>query len=113
MRTLNLSRLASGMMLWQPSPSVGATMASPWITGGAIRRALTVDDLLARIGNDPVIRSGKPVIRGTRITVTDILEYLAGGMSEGKILAEFPELTADDVKAALTFAAQRERRLDA
>lgn len=60
---------------------------------------------------DPTIRSGKPVIRGTRITVTDILEYLAGGMSESQILADFPDLTGDDIRAALVFAAERERRL--
>ncbi len=55
--------------------------------------------------------SGKPVIRGTRITVSDILEYLAGGMSEAEILEDFPDLEAEDISAALTFAAERERRL--
>jgi uncharacterized protein (DUF433 family) len=68
-------------------------------------------DLLDRISIDPEVRSGKPVIRGTRITVSDILEYLAGGMSQDEILADFPDLTADDVRAALAFAAARERRL--
>lgn len=70
-----------------------------------------MNGLLARIVIDPGIRNGKPVIRGTRITVTDILEYLAGGMSEEEILADFPDLTAEDIRAALAFAAQRERRL--
>jgi len=70
-----------------------------------------VNELLARIVIDPRIRNGKPVIRGTRITVTDILEYLAGGMSEEEILADFPDLTGEDIRAALAFAAQRERRL--
>lgn len=70
-----------------------------------------MNELLARIVIDPGIRNGKPVIRGTRITVTDILEYLAGGMSEEEILADFPDLTAEDIRAALAFAAQRERRL--
>lgn len=64
-----------------------------------------------RIGIDPSIRSGKPTIRGTRITVSDILEYLAGGMSQEEILADFPDLTAEDISAALIFAAERERRL--
>lgn len=64
-----------------------------------------------RITLDPEIRSGKPVIRGTRITVTDILEYLAGGMSEAEILEDFPDLRAEDIRAALIFAAERERRL--
>ena len=68
-------------------------------------------DLLDRITLDPEVRSGKPVIRGTRITVSDILEYLAGGMSQEELLTDFPDLTADDVRAALVFAAQRERRL--
>lgn len=65
-------------------------------------------DLMDRITLDPQIRSGKPIVRGTRITVTDILEYLAGGMSPEEIVADFPSLTADDVRAAPAFAAQRE-----
>ena len=56
-------------------------------------------------------RSGKPCIRGMRITVTDVLEYLAGGMSIPEILGDFPELTEEDVRACLAFAADRERRL--
>lgn len=68
-------------------------------------------ELLDRIILDPEVRSGKPVIRGTRITVSDVLEYLAGGMSQEEILADFPDLTAEDIRAALTFAAERERRL--
>jgi uncharacterized protein (DUF433 family) len=68
-------------------------------------------DLNERIVLNPAVRSGKPMIRGTRITVTDILEYLAGGMSESEILADFPDLADEDVRAALTFAAERERRL--
>lgn len=68
-------------------------------------------DYRDRIGIDPAIRSGKPTIRNTRITVSDILEYLAGGMSQEEILADFPDLTAEDISAALLFAAERERRL--
>ncbi len=70
-----------------------------------------MSNLLERITLNPEIRSGKPVIRGTRITVSDILEYLAGGMSEAEILEDFPDLQAEDISAALTFAAERERRL--
>ena len=66
-----------------------------------------------RIVIDPAIRSGKPCIRGTRITVYDILEYLAGGVSEDQVLRDFPALTRDDVRAALEFAAGRERKLAA
>ncbi len=60
---------------------------------------------------EPGKRSGKPCIRGMRMTVTDVLEYLAGGMTEGEILAEFPDLTAEDIRACLAFAADRERKL--
>jgi uncharacterized protein (DUF433 family) len=56
-------------------------------------------------------RSGKPCIRGTRMTVTDVLEYLAGGMSPQEIVAEFPDLTMEDIRACLAFAADRERKL--
>jgi uncharacterized protein (DUF433 family) len=64
-----------------------------------------------RIAIDPQVRGGKPCIRGTRITVYDILEYLAGGMSEDQILRDFPSLEREDIRAALSFAAARERRL--
>lgn len=56
-------------------------------------------------------RGGKPCIRGMRITVYDVLEYLASGMSEEDILQDFPELTKDDIKACIAFAANREREL--
>ena len=64
-----------------------------------------------RITIEPGKRSGKPCIRGMRITVYDILEYLASGMSEQEILNDFPELEIDDIRACLAFAADRERRL--
>jgi len=60
---------------------------------------------------EPGKRGGKPVIRGLRITVYDVLEYLAAGMSEEEILKDFPELTRDDIRACLAFAADRERKL--
>ena len=60
---------------------------------------------------EPGKRSGKPCIRGMRITVSDILEYLASGMSEDAILADFPELTRADIRACLAFAADREKRM--
>ncbi|MDB5292559.1 MAG: uncharacterized protein JWL69_3800 [Phycisphaerales bacterium] len=60
---------------------------------------------------EPGKRGGKPCIRGMRITVYDVLEYLASGMSEQEILADFPELNLDDIRACLAFAADRERRL--
>ncbi len=60
---------------------------------------------------EPGKRSGKPCIRGMRITVQDILEYLAGGMTEEEILADFSELTREDIRACLAFAADREHQL--
>ena len=67
-------------------------------------------NLLDRISVDPTIRFGKPCVRGTRITVGDILGYLAGGMSEDELLSEFPQLARDDIRACLAYAAERERR---
>lgn len=66
--------------------------------------------LLDRISIDSAVRFGKPCIRGTRITVGDILGYLAGGMSEEQLLTEFPQLTREDIRACLAYAAERERR---
>ena len=60
---------------------------------------------------DPAKRGGKPCVRGLRITVYDVLDYLASGMTQQEILADFPDLTADDLRACLAFAADRERRL--
>lgn len=60
---------------------------------------------------EPGKRSGKPCVRGLRITVSDVLEYLAAGMSVEEILAHFPDLTSDDIRACLAFAAERDRRL--
>ena len=60
---------------------------------------------------EPGKRSGKPCIRGMRITVYDVLEYLASGMTEAEILTDFSELTREDIKACLAFAADRERKL--
>jgi uncharacterized protein (DUF433 family) len=54
---------------------------------------------------------GKPCIRGLRITVYNVLDYLASGMTEAEILADFPDMTAADIRACLAFAADRERRL--
>ena len=67
--------------------------------------------LLDRISLDPAIRFGKPCVRGTRITVGDVLGYLASGMTEAQVLADFPDLTHVDILARLAFAAERERRI--
>jgi uncharacterized protein (DUF433 family) len=62
------------------------------------------------IGIEPGKRSGKPVIRGMRITVYDVLSYLAAGMTHEEILADFPYLTDQDIQACLSYAADRERQ---
>ena len=61
---------------------------------------------------DPGKRSGNPCIRGMRMTVYDVLEYLASGMTEAEILAGFPALTREDIRACLAFAADRERKFE-
>ncbi len=61
---------------------------------------------------EPGKRSGKPCIRGLRITVYDVLEYLASGMSHADVLKEFPYLTEEDIRACLAYAADRERKLE-
>jgi len=68
-------------------------------------------DYRDRIGIEPGKRGGWPCIRGLRITVYEVLDYMASGMSEQEILTDFPDLTADDIKACVAFAADRERRL--
>ena len=61
---------------------------------------------------EPGKRSGKPCIRGLRITAADVLGYLASGMTHEDILKDFPYLTEEDIRACLAFAADRERKLD-
>jgi uncharacterized protein (DUF433 family) len=69
-----------------------------------------VMSLLNRIGVEPEVRFGKPCVRGTRITVGDVLGYLAAGTSEDQILEDFPQLVREDIRACLAYAAERERR---
>lgn len=64
-------------------------------------------DLTKIITTEPGKRSGQPCIRGMRITVRDVLEYLAGGMTIIELLADFPEITEEDVCACLAYAASR------
>lgn len=68
-------------------------------------------DYSAFISIDPTVRFGKPCITGTRITVSDVLGWLASGMSFEEILEDFPELNLDQIKACLAFAADREQKL--
>ena len=64
-------------------------------------------DLLKRITIDPGIFNGKPIIRGMRFTVTDILDLLSAGMTPGEIIEDFPFLEDDDIRAALFYASLR------
>jgi len=64
-----------------------------------------------RITTIPAVRFGKPCVRGTRLTVGDVLGYLANGMSEAELLEDYPQITHDDVLACLAYAADRERLL--
>jgi uncharacterized protein (DUF433 family) len=70
-----------------------------------------MSDYRERITIDSGKRGGKPCIRGLRITVYDVLDYLASGMTEQEILSDFPDLEPEDIRAVLAFAADRERRL--
>ncbi len=81
-----------------------------WYRIHVIRYNLPVD-YSKIISIEPGKRGGKPCIRGLRITVYDVLEYLASGMTEDQILADFPDLQRDDIRACLAFAADSERRL--
>ena len=64
-----------------------------------------------RVSIDSAIRFGKPCVKGTRITVGEVLGHLASGMPEAELLREFPQLTHEDVLECLAFAAERERRI--
>jgi uncharacterized protein (DUF433 family) len=61
---------------------------------------------------EPGKRGGKPCVRGLRITVYDVLEYLASGMSHAEVLHEFPDLTEGDIRACLAYAADRDRKAE-
>ena len=80
--------------MWKLSPRSGRVMD--------YRKIITLE---------PGKMGGKPCVRGMRITVYDVLDYLASGMSEDEILNDFPDLTREDIRACLAFAADRERRL--
>ena len=80
------------------------------MTAPAVRPYPSVVDWRSRITIEPGKRGGKPCIRGLRMTVSEVLEYLASGMTEDRILQDFPDLTREDIRACLAFAADRERK---
>ena len=81
---------------------VDGPRASPYASSMDYQKLITIE---------PGKRGGKPCVRGMRITVYDVLDYLASGMSEAEILKDFPDLTSEDIRACLAFAADRERKL--
>ncbi len=87
-------------------------MRSPTPTlASGFRATFEAVDWRSRITIESGKRGGKPCIRGLRMTVYDILEYLASGMNEDQILADFPDLEREDIRAALAFAAEREHKI--
>ncbi len=70
---------------------------------------MTPDDWRTRITIEAGKRGGRPCVRGMRITVGDVLSYLAAGMTHEEVLDDFPYLTSEDIRACLAFAAERER----
>ena len=92
-------------------PPAGGRPPPPGVAARPLRDYPAHIDYLSRITVEPDKRGGKPCIRGLRITVYDVLDYLASGMTAEEIVEDFPVLTVMDVRACLAFAADRERRL--
>ena len=92
----------------------GQVQPSPWLPrliGKALEGYTVPMNYQERITMEPGKRGGKPCIRGLRITVYDVLSYLASGMTHEQILADFPDLTKEDILACLSYAADRESHL--
>ena len=87
------------------------SLSQPRLTSPGVTIKANHVDYSKIITIEPGKRNGKPCIRGMRITVQDVLEYMAGGISHAKILEDFPELAIEDIHACLAFAADRERKL--
>lgn len=90
------------------NPSTPADLPAIPGSGGASGGPIQPE---SRFTIEPGKRGGKPCIRGLRITVYDVLSYLAAGMTSDEILADFPDLTVEDIYACLGFAAEREKRM--
>ena len=101
-----------GLLIQAGSGPVGAGEIGTKFDLSSGRRVFWNMDHLERITLEPDKRAGKPCIRGLRITVYDVLEYMASGMTEEEILADLPDLEPEDIRAVLAFAAAWERRLD-
>ena len=95
----------------QQTESCSDELLRPDCDHGKLIRYIRRMDWRSRITIEAGKRGGKPCIRGLRMTVYDILEYLASGMREEEILTDFPDLEHEDILAALAFAAERERKV--
>ena len=92
--------------------SIGGPFEAPFLVEQGVHPETAMQaDYTGIITAEPGKRGGKPCIRGLRITVYDVLEYLASGMAEAEIIADFPDLTCVDIRVCLAFAADRERRM--
>jgi len=115
--TGNWNNWLGGVCHWEVQFMISVAIGLPGVCNGNTNlkelkyEMKTTIDYRERITIDPRIRSVKPCIRGTRITVSDTFDYLGGGMSVEEILDDFPDLTLDDIRACFAFAADRERRL--
>ena len=114
---LGLPRNAATGCIWRWWSPGCRCVGTSWVWWGRAARqvasasSLTAMDLTSVIETRAGVRSGKPCFVGTRIAVYDVLDYLASGMTVDEIVVDFPELTAESVRAAIEFAAMRERRL--
>ena len=93
-----------------PSPSLSVSIIRIRIT--LRKNSMDTEDLMERITFDPAVMGGKPCLRGIRITVGTIVEMVANGHGEEKILASYPSLEKDDIRAALNYAAWRAEELE-
>ena len=114
-----------GFLVFGPVPQDARQMDSPafgelgivsclsaLLDSGSLENYFPSMNYREHITIDSRVRSGKPCIRGTRITVADVFDYLGGGMTIPEVLDDFPDLTADDIQACFAFAADRDRRLN-
>lgn len=105
-------RVAPRLMLAaQPARSYDEDTRKRVIAAKAAREADMLTSIDGRITIEPGKRGGKPCVRGLRITVYDVLSWLAAGMTRDEILADYPDLSAEDIQACLRWAADKERAI--
>src|SRR5713101_3510031 len=106
--------MATAVPGWRLTAGSLRRILGTWRAPSARERENVLDPLLPRISVDPNVSFGKPCIRGSRIWVSLLLDFLASGMSHREILAEYPQLTEEDIRAAIAYGAEmsRERYVD-